>query len=307
MSNNPSPQTIPALHPGEILHTLRDGFTRKVLVVRGRLHRATTAYRNGFYHSLRGEAGETLIALTPTALDTRLPRENGYLVTLRGYLDYTLSGSCIQPVLQVNEVLSCETAPAPDPHQQLLERIIRKQRRDVPTLLRRAILDGEKPRLLFLYPRESIVDHDVEKALGSYRSAFEIREDRVAFSPEVLSSSLLDADRQGYHAIAVIRGGGSGLDILNHSRLVETALSLKTPLIAALGHARDHTLLAGAADWRVETPSLLGTALRELLMEAGWPGNLPAGPAPRGISRELWLYRVLGLAVLGWLLWRWLT
>lgn len=289
----------PILYPGEALRTLRDGFPRRVLVVRGRLRRSSRAYRSGYYHSLLGEEGESLTLLAPPALDARLPREDGQLVTVRGYLDFTLSEGRIQPLLQMTELIATEAAPAPDPRLPLYEGLARKERKDVPTLLRRALLSGERPRLLFLYPREGIVDHDVERALGAARAAFQIEERRVGFAPATLVGELEQADLKGYAAIAVVRGGGSGLSALDHPALVEAALALRTPLIAAIGHAKDSTLLAAAADWRVETPSLLGAALKELA--AATPP--PARPFP---VWELWLYRLLALGAALWLLWRWL-
>lgn len=281
------------LHPGEALRTLRDGFVRKVVVVRGRLRRSTRAYRNGFYHALVGEDGESLTLLTPPALDAQLPQDDNYLVTVRGYLDYNLSDSRIQALLIASQVLASEAPPPEDPRLGLLERIVQKERQDLPTRLRRLMLGGQKPRLLLVYPREGIVDHDLERALGGQRAAYQIEEQRLAFSPEQLAEYLAQADGRGYAAIALVRGGGSGLEVFNHPRLVEQVLRMKTPLIAALGHAKDNTLVAQAADWRLETPSLLGTALRDLTQER----------APQRALLDLRLWQLATAVLLAALIW----
>lgn len=291
------------LHPGEVLRTLRDRFTRRVLVVRGRLHRAQKVYRNGQYHRLLGEEGESLTLLAPPALEARLPQQDGYLVTVRGYLDYSLSDSRIQPILHLSEVLASELPPAVDPRLELLERIVRKERQDLPALIRRKLLAGERPRLLLVYARESIVDHDLEAALGAQRAAYELKEVRLAFNPETLAEYLVQADAQNYAAIALVRGGGSGLEIFDHPRLVEQVLQMRTPLIAAVGHAKDNTLLAQAADWRLETPSLLGTALRDLA--EGRSDTVYLERTPPRVVRALWLWRLAALGLLGLLIWRW--
>jgi len=285
------------LHPGEVLRALRDGFSRRVVVVQGRLRRSDRAYRNGFYHSLLGQEGESLTLLAPPALDARLPRDEHHQVTVRGYLEFSLMDSRIQPLVVLSEVLHSQAAELPDPKLALLERLARKARRDVPALLRRAILSRERPRLLLIYAYKGVVDHDLERALGDRRAAYQIEEHRVRFVPEALASHLEQMDLRGYTAIGIVRGGGSGLEVCDHPRLVEAVLRMRTPLIAAIGHARDQTLVAAAADWRVETPSLLGTRLKELAS----PAEAPRRP---GVPWELWLWRIAALAALLYLLWR---
>lgn len=302
MSGSDSSTSLPVLHPAEVLRALRDRFARQVLVVQGQLRRSEKAYKNGFYHSLMGVEGEALTLLTPPALDAQLPQSGRHLVTVRGYLDYNVMDSRIQPLLILTEVIASQAAPAPDPRLALLERLARKERKDLPTLLRRAILSGERPRLLLIYAYEGIVDHDVEKALGDRRAAYQIEEHRIRFTPEALAHYLEQADLRGYAAIGIVRGGGSGLEVFDHPRLVETVLALRTPLIAAIGHAKDQTLVAAAADWRVETPSLLGTRLGEL---ARPEGTAPEPQARRpGVSWELWLWRIAALTALLYVLWR---
>lgn len=252
------------LYPEEVLRKLRDTFRREVVCVKGRLKRAARVYKSGLYHSLAGESGKALTLLTPPALDTRLPQGEGQVVTVRGYLDFSLSNDHIQPLVILTEVLHTEAAAPSDPQQRLLEKIVYKNPQDVPTLLRRALLAGKRPRLLLFYAREGIVDHDLEKALGEARAAYALEERRVSFQPQALREALERADHEGFLAIGVVRGGGSGLEVFSHPALIEAALGLRTPLIAALGHAKDETLFSRLADWRLATPSLLGTALRDL-------------------------------------------
>lgn len=301
------------LRPEEAVRRLRDSFRREVVCVKGRLKRAEKAYRSGLYHSLVGESGEGLTLLTPPALDARLPQTEGPVVTVRGYLDFSLSNDRIQPLLNLTEVLHAEAAPQTDPRLPLLEKIVRKDRQDVPTRLRRALLAGERPRLLLLYAREGIVDHDLERALSAARAAYALEERRVSFQPEALREALERADREGFLAIGVVRGGGSGLEVFDHPALIEGALQLKTPLIAALGHAKDDTLFSRLADWRLATPSLLGTALRDLAEERA-PIELhtrePAVDASQieQMKRTLKLWQavagVLATLLLALLLWR---
>lgn len=65
------------------------------------------------------------------------------------------------------------------------------------------------------------------------------------------------ADVAGADVILLVRGGGSFEDLsaFNDERLVRKLRSLKTPVIAGVGHESDETLAALAADVCASTPT----------------------------------------------------
>ena len=135
--------------------------------------------------------------------------------------------------------------------------------KNVEALLRHKLYNDEKPVLTLLYGITAIVDADVRAALAEAENRYELREERVSLTdPLGLSQSLTEA--QG-DAVAVVRGGGAGLEALDHPDLLEAALGIELPLMTALGHATDAPLLEQIADKRFATPTALGAYLRGLV------------------------------------------
>lgn len=76
-------------------------------------------------------------------------------------------------------------------------------------------------------------------------------------APASLIRALRRADAQGHDALLLVRGGGSFEDLFcfNDVGLVKTIASLKTFIVAGIGHEVDTTLAELAADVRVATPT----------------------------------------------------
>lgn len=68
------------------------------------------------------------------------------------------------------------------------------------------------------------------------------------------------ADKLGYDAIIIARGGGSQEDLMpfNDEKLVYKIYDAVTPIISAVGHETDFTLCDFVADKRVPTPTAAG-------------------------------------------------
>lgn len=75
-----------------------------------------------------------------------------------------------------------------------------------------------------------------------------------------ISSVLKRADALGYDVIVVARGGGSLEDLapFYDEELVRTVFAMKTPVVSAIGHETDFSLLDFVADARAATPTAAG-------------------------------------------------
>ena len=76
-------------------------------------------------------------------------------------------------------------------------------------------------------------------------------------APKDVIPKLKEADKKGYDAIILARGGGSFEDLFcfNDEELVNTIYDLKTFIVTGIGHEQDFSLCDFAADLRAATPT----------------------------------------------------
>ena len=145
----------------------------------------------------------------------------------------------------------------------------------------------------------SIAMDDVGHALGEAISQYRIHEKRVDIvNQEQIITALQELDTLSYDALAIVRGGGPGLEVLDSITIARAALALKTPLITAVGHAQDVTLLEQIADRHLPTPTALGDYLRRItetthdavLLPSPTPAKAPAistPPEPKAVQKRI--------------------
>ncbi|MBQ5762810.1 MAG: exodeoxyribonuclease VII large subunit, partial [Aeriscardovia sp.] len=75
--------------------------------------------------------------------------------------------------------------------------------------------------------------------------------------PPEVSSAIRKLDEMGLDVIVVARGGGSFEDLIGFSdeRVVRAAAECRTPIVSAIGHEGDWTLIDLAVDRRCSTPT----------------------------------------------------
>ncbi len=176
----------------------------------------------------------------------------------------------VEPVFLVTEVAASVGAPAGTLDVNcLFARKLESPARDVDELLLNKLCQKQPPRLAIIYGVTSIVSQDVLTALGEAYPRYELTEKRInTLSEEDIRTTLRALDAEGYDAIALVRGGGPGQEVFDHPRLAEVALELRTPLITAIGHAEEITLIERLADKYLTTPTAFGTYLARLVEEA---------------------------------------
>ncbi|HEU4558420.1 MAG TPA: exodeoxyribonuclease VII large subunit, partial [Longimicrobium sp.] len=79
------------------------------------------------------------------------------------------------------------------------------------------------------------------------------------------------ADRDGCHAVAVLRGGGDArsLELWDDPDVVEALLGLGRPFYTALGHSTNVLLADRYADESFDTPTAFGNAVGQLMTDRG--------------------------------------
>lgn len=87
-------------------------------------------------------------------------------------------------------------------------------------------------------------------------------------SRDEVISAVEELASRGYDLIAFVRGGGSGLEVFNSLEIAKKVLSLNRPVVSAIGHAADRSLLDSVVDLSFITPTAFGHFLREVAEEA---------------------------------------
>ena len=216
--------------------------------------------------------------ITGASLKLYCPRElrtlikDGETVELTGSVkDY---GFRENGTLQVQmNVTDCE--PAKDlfvPKVENDKYRIRRQKtingyRNVEASLCSLLRRGNTPRVALVYPGGTIVDTDFNKAIGAAKDCFSFESRYVPFSDAAsVVETLKDCERKEFDLVCIVRGGGTGLQSLDNIDILTQVALMKIPVITAIGHAEDSLFIDSVADVCKETPSLLGTFFKELIV-----------------------------------------
>ena len=80
-------------------------------------------------------------------------------------------------------------------------------------------------------------------------------------SSDLIKQAIYDLDQKNLDVIVITRGGGSNEDLstFNNREIIETVFDAKTPIISAVGHKIDLTLLDLVSDLSLQTPTEAGS------------------------------------------------
>ena len=138
--------------------------------------------------------------------------------------------------------------------------------KNVDGILEQSLFIGERPRIALLYATVSITDSDFEAGCKAAQSAMDFQEFRVNFaSSDDLCRTLANLDKLGFTCIAIVRGGGGGLEHLDDVKVLEVVANLNTPVIAAVGHVEEKVFLKQIVDKVSPTPNGLGAYFSDLV------------------------------------------
>ena len=267
--NNNNPITV--YTPVSLMAVFADAFKidpkHSVLWLRGIYQdRKRKSYRGYYFDRLKDELGGQIITLKlPKQLKQNL-QDGGYYL-FKGTLDKDVRwDGVIEPVFIVSEMADQKSSHLT---ASLAKRATLQQEkanmgyRDLDGALKQKLDQNQKPHIALLCGKTSIVLQDVFSALKDARSRYRFTEQRVNLLDKwAIINALAQGDKE-YDVIAIVRGGGPGLEIFDDVAIAEASLLLKPILVTAVGHAQDDTLLQKLADKQFITPTALGNYLRE--------------------------------------------
>lgn len=221
------------------------------------------------YAGLHDESSQDEITLR-IAKDLYATLTDGNLITVTGILERKIDprGS-VQITLNVTRVEKLQEQAVSLADQKKAELRRHKSQtgfRNVDGVLEKRLLADERPRVALLLANNSITMSDFEAGIQAAKSAIDFTEFRSDFFKAApLCQRLCEIDSQGFDVIAVVRGGGIGIERLDNLEVLETLSHLTTPVISAVGHPEERLTFKEIADKEVATPTALGQYLNELV------------------------------------------
>ena len=220
------------------------------------------------YDSIRDEktAAEMTVRMTKEQHDGL---NNGNLIVVGGVLGKQIrENGNIQVFLSVTRVDKLQERVVDE--TEIKRAAIRQQKaqqgyKNVDGVLERMLYADEKPDVALVFAESSITMTDFKAGLNSALTTISFKEYRANFANTREVCSLLSSlDNDSFTAIAIIRGGGSGIDKLDEPAILETVATLSTPTIAAIGHPEERLFIKSVVDKEISTPNGLGQYFSEL-------------------------------------------
>ena len=261
--------------PSEIIGILRNHLAtgqvnQKVVCLRGIYFKGS--YINQYYRTatdrLVDESTSDELTLS-MPLNLRDDLENGNVITVHGILDRSITNKgLIQIVLKVTEVEKIkELAVSEDEIKRTELRRIKSEKgfKNVDSILESLLFQDKRPQIALVYAETSITNDDFEKGVQAARTHIDFKEYRVSFAKtKVFCQTLKQLDAMNYDVIAIIRGGGAGLEALDEVELLETLVNMNTAWMYGAGHEGEKLFILNIADKAIAIPHALGTYFRDI-------------------------------------------
>lgn len=274
--NSTSMTPANVLKPSEILNIFSDYLAKnvtssKVIFIRGIYFKKKfdPSWKNA-YDIVRDENDQREITIViPPSLRDGL--KDGALVLLGGNINRTLKDNgTIQLQLYVTRADIVQDQAISEEDMKRAEIRNAKSRlgyKNVDSILEDILYRGQRPRVALVFATTSITMSDFNAGKDAASSQIDFTEFRVPFSkPQEVAELLSQLDQDNsYDAIALVRGGGGGIEALDDLVVLESVMNLTTPLICAVGHVEEKIFIKNIADKVAPTPNGLGAYFKDMV------------------------------------------
>ena len=271
----PTEITVQQYQPSEVISILRNHLAtgqvnQRVVCLRGIYFKG--AFISQYYHTAtdrlvdEGSSDELSIAMP---LKMRDELDNGNVITVHGVLDRTITNKgLIQIVLKVTAVEKLkELVISGDEIKRAELRRIKSEKgfKNVDSILESLLYQDKRPKVALIYAESTITNEDFEKGVQAARTHIDFVEYRVSFAKtKAFCLKLRQLDAMGFDVIAIIRGGGAGLEALDEVELLETLVNMNTAWMYGAGHEGEKLFILNIADKAIAIPHALGTYFRDI-------------------------------------------
>ena len=272
-ANNNLPATV--YKPSEIIGIFnsilaKQSVNAQVVYLRGiYLASGRQSYGGYYYDTLRDEDRQEEITIIVTELQ-RENLKNGNLVNVGGVIGRNVnSRGQIQINLNVSRI---EVVQEQVVDEAEIKRVELRQKKasvgfkNVDGVLEQLLYQDKRPNVALVFAQSSITMSDFEAGINAAKSAIDFTERRVNFAnSSELVKTLKVLDEFDFSVIALVRGGGGGIEKLDDLDVLESIVSLRTPIIAAIGHVEEKLFIKQLVDKCAPTPNGLGQYFSEMV------------------------------------------
>ena len=196
--------------------------------------------------------------------------KDGNLVTVGGVLGKRVqNNSHIQLMLVVSRVEIVQEQVVDEEEQKRIEFRRKKVQigyKNIDGVLEQKLFIDERPRVALVFAATSITMSDFNAGINAAKSAIDFYEQRVNFAnTKELTALLKELDQQKYDVIALVRGGGGGIESLDELDVLDMIVEMQTPIIAAIGHVEEKLFIKQIVDKEAPTPNGLGQYFSDLV------------------------------------------
>ena len=222
-----------------------------------------------FYDELRDVDTNVTITLKINRQDRSRLKSNS-LVQVGGLIELNpFQNGTIQIVVNVTrfEIVKDQFVTEQDLKRSEI-RIAKTKRgfKNVDAILEEKLFKDERPRVALVFATTSITMDDFNAGVNAAAVMIDFYEERQSFgNSAALSAFLQSLDSQHYDVIALIRGGGSGIESLDEIDVLQTVSLMSTPIICAIGHVGEELFMKSIADKVASTPNGLGQYFSEMV------------------------------------------
>lgn len=270
-------QNLPAVNyytPVELVGIYRNflerGKSNGVVWLRGiYIQRAQNGQWAAFYDELRDVDTNTTVTLKINRQDRQRLKPNS-LVQIGGLIELNpFANGTIQIVVSVTrfEIIKDQFVTEQDIKRSEI-RIAKTKRgfKNVDAVLEDKLFRDERPRVALIFASTSITMADFNAGVNAAAVKIDFTELRQSFgNGNALATFLKQQDAAEFDTIALIRGGGNGIEALDDIAVLQTVSEMKTPIICAIGHVGEELFLKSIADKVAPTPNGLGQYFSEMV------------------------------------------
>ena len=232
-------------------------------------------YQGYYFDWLKDTSSNSYLNIkVPISLRTQLKANS--LINVAGILEYNVQNaySSIQLILEVTwaETVQVNAVSQEDiKRNELLLQKNRSTRKNVDTVLESILYEDKKPVIGVILAETAITETDFNRGLNAAaREKIQFDRQRCSFArPTELMNVLRQMDAKGFHAIALVRGGGNEKDwgALDNLDVLQTIVQMKTPVISAVGHPDEKAFIKNLVDKVLEVPFALGSYFSNMVNE----------------------------------------